>query len=213
MLRGVLKQPALGGIPAPSHPRQDAARKAHFERLHHCRRVLLLRFAEEQMNVLGHDHVAHDYKLITSAHLLQHGQKQVAPRGRAQQGLPAITTASDEMQVPGAIKTLEVAPHRRRLSERECERSDSAHRAVVTKTLSATGTGGPLLKKREKWRTLSYYGSRLGEVAHPPEQYRSHGARLRVPEQCRKWSREHRSKQQFRGMRRQRRVLGQRRCH
>ena len=26
----------------------------------------------------------------------------------------------------------------------------------------------PSLEKREKWRTPSYYGSRLGEVAPPP---------------------------------------------
>jgi hypothetical protein len=55
------------------------------------------------MNVFSHDHVAHDYELITSAHL-HHGQKQVATRWRAQQGLSAITTASDEMQVPGTIE-------------------------------------------------------------------------------------------------------------
>jgi hypothetical protein len=36
------------------------------------------------------------------------------------------------------------------------------------RTLSATGASGPLLKKREKWRTPIYYGSRFGEVAHLP---------------------------------------------
>ena len=38
--------------------------------------------ANQQMNMLGHDHVAGDDKLIALAHLLQHRQNKVATTRR-----------------------------------------------------------------------------------------------------------------------------------
>jgi hypothetical protein len=49
------------------------------------------------MNVLGHDHVSDNHELVATPHALQHGQEQIAPLRRAEQGLPPVTTASDEM--------------------------------------------------------------------------------------------------------------------
>jgi hypothetical protein len=49
------------------------------------------------MNVLGHDHVTGYDELISPTHLFQHGKQQVAAARSAEQRLPAITTASDEM--------------------------------------------------------------------------------------------------------------------
>jgi hypothetical protein len=37
---------------------QDPPRKTKFQSLHHDGRILLLRFADQQMNVFGHNHVA-----------------------------------------------------------------------------------------------------------------------------------------------------------
>ncbi len=104
VLRSMVKKAALSGVPVSPFSCQDAAREADFERLHHGRRALLLRFAKEQMNMFRHHHVAHDDEGIPSAHLLQHGQKQVATRCRAQKRLSPITATGDEMQVSGAIK-------------------------------------------------------------------------------------------------------------
>src|SRR5258706_310864 len=75
MLRRVLEEAGLRRVATASRLRQDAPRKAEFESLHHGRRILLLRFANQQMNMLGHDHVADNDELIALAHLLQHRQQ------------------------------------------------------------------------------------------------------------------------------------------
>jgi len=86
--------------------RDHTARKAEFERLHHDGRILLLRFADQQMNMLGHDDIAHDDQFVTLAHLLQHLEKEVAAACRAQQRLSAVATACDEMKVTGSVVPL-----------------------------------------------------------------------------------------------------------
>jgi hypothetical protein len=48
------------------------------------------------------------------------------------------------------------------------ENEDTTASRIGKKTSAADCIGGPLLKKRENWRTPIYYGSRFGEVAHPP---------------------------------------------
>jgi hypothetical protein len=45
----------------------------------------------------GHNHVPDNDKSVATAHLLQHGQEQIATPRRAEQGLPPVTTAGDEM--------------------------------------------------------------------------------------------------------------------
>jgi hypothetical protein len=50
----------------------------------------------------------------------------------------------------------------------DAEDEGSAASRVGTNPPLRAALAGPLLKKREKWRTPSYYGSRLGEGAHPP---------------------------------------------
>jgi hypothetical protein len=57
----------------------------------------LIRFADQKMNVLGHNHVSDNHELIATAHLLQHGQEQIATPRCAEQRLPPVTTAGDEM--------------------------------------------------------------------------------------------------------------------
>ena len=95
--RGIAEQTALRRLTFPLLPRQDASRKAQFQGLHHGRRILLLRFTDEKVDVLRHDHVAHDDKPITPANLLQDREKQIATACAAQQRLPPAATTSDEM--------------------------------------------------------------------------------------------------------------------
>jgi len=56
-----------------------------------------LRVADQQANVLGHDHVPGNHELIPPAHLLQHSEKKITTGRRAKQRLPPITTAGDEV--------------------------------------------------------------------------------------------------------------------
>lgn len=111
----------------------------------------VLRLADEQVNVFRHDDISGNDELISPARLLQDGEKQISTARRAQHGLPPVTTAGDEMQVSGAVVSLQVLPH-------GIEDNGGKHGGNVTGTLPASdkrvlGAGGPLLEKREKWRT------------------------------------------------------------
>jgi hypothetical protein len=79
-----------------------------------------LRFADEEVNVCGHDHITDDDELISSAHLLHHSQKQIATVRRAEERLPPITTTGDEVKVSSAIVAFEFAPHGRRIAVPTC---------------------------------------------------------------------------------------------
>ncbi len=103
MLWSVVEEDGLRRAASPSLLCQKAARKSEFKSLHHCRRSLYLRFADQEVNVFGHGYVTDDDELIAPACLLQHGEKQVTAAGSSEQGLPPITTASDEMQISGTV--------------------------------------------------------------------------------------------------------------
>ena len=64
-----------------------------------------------QMNVLRHDHIAHNHEAITLAHGFEHNQEQIAPSRTRQPGLPMITTAGDEMQFIRAVVTPRMVRH------------------------------------------------------------------------------------------------------
>jgi hypothetical protein len=57
---------------------QNAARESLFDRLHHPRWIPLFRFADQQMNVVGHNDVADHHKAVTLADLLEHYKKKIA---------------------------------------------------------------------------------------------------------------------------------------
>ena len=97
------EQRNLQRVPAPPLFGQDAPRKTWLERLHYGRRIFLLRFADEQVNVLGHNHVADHHEGIAPAYLLEHFEKKIAAARRAQQGLSATATPGDKMQAAGAV--------------------------------------------------------------------------------------------------------------
>jgi hypothetical protein len=61
--------------------------------------------------MLGHDHVTENDESIALANFFQNGEKQIAAAGRAQLGPAVITTAGDEVQIAGAIISLEISRH------------------------------------------------------------------------------------------------------
>lgn len=67
--------------------------------------------------MLGHDHVSDDDEPIALPHLFGHGEKQVATLLCAEQGMASIATASDKVQVSGAVKTLGLAMHMSRIRD------------------------------------------------------------------------------------------------
>jgi hypothetical protein len=61
-----------------AEPAQKPARKALLNRLHHLRRIATLRFTQQQVQVLGHDHIPGHYKAIPSPDTSKNFQQQVA---------------------------------------------------------------------------------------------------------------------------------------
>ncbi len=91
-----------------SEPSQYAPRKALFDGLHHGGRIASFRLAEQQMDMLGHDDVAHHNEMIASADVFQRFNKQVAPGGEIEQRAPLVTTSGDVVQVALAVAAIEV---------------------------------------------------------------------------------------------------------
>jgi hypothetical protein len=79
--------------------------------LHYPRRIAFLRLTDQEMNVVRHGDVAYDYEAITLAHFLEHCQKQIPTLRARQPALPMVATASDEMQVIGAVMALGMVGH------------------------------------------------------------------------------------------------------
>ena len=90
---------------------QKASRESLFQSLHHERRIAALRFAEQEMHVLRHDYVGDDDKTIAPAHPLQHFKKQVAILPGAEQRTALVTAGGDEMEVAGAVVTMQSCRH------------------------------------------------------------------------------------------------------
>ena len=141
VLRGVLEEAGLGRVAPSPRLRQNAARKAEFESLQHRGRSLLLRLADQQVKVLGHDHVADHHELIAAAHLLENGEKPIPTGNRAEQGLPPVTATGDEMQVSSAIIALQFPRHGKRVAGLRGCRGDGAHRPAVMKKVSTSELG------------------------------------------------------------------------
>jgi len=70
-----------------------------------------MRFAEQEVNMLGHEHVADNYETVTPPGLLQNACQQVTPRASVQLGLATVATAGNEMQVMLAVKTFQTLRH------------------------------------------------------------------------------------------------------
>jgi len=135
-------------VPAPLG--QDAPRKTNFQSLHHDGRILLLRFADQQMNVFGHDDVANNDEGIALADLLQHFQKQVPTARSAKQGLSTITTASDEVKVSSAVVAMQIVPHGHTIARPRLRRGDVGHPPTVIKRRGRAIQREPNSRKREK---------------------------------------------------------------
>lgn len=54
------------------------ASKSDLDGLHHHRRISALRFADQQVNMFRHDHIANDHKNVSFTHGFQHQKKKVA---------------------------------------------------------------------------------------------------------------------------------------
>ena len=77
--------------------------EALFHDLHDDRGIADFGLGDEQVKVLGHEDVSVNHEAVLAAGLFEDFQEEVAAAGGVELGLAAVTTASDEMQVAGAI--------------------------------------------------------------------------------------------------------------
>jgi hypothetical protein len=64
----------------------------------------MLRFADQQVDVLRHNYVSDDHEAVALAHLFQHLQQEIAPVRRAQEWFPTVATPGDEVQIMVSVE-------------------------------------------------------------------------------------------------------------
>jgi hypothetical protein len=67
------------------------------------RQALSLRFADQQVDVLGHDHISNDHQTVSPPNLFKHLQEQIPPSTESEESLAFMTTESDEVQISGFV--------------------------------------------------------------------------------------------------------------
>ena len=106
---------------SPQYP----PREPLFDRLHDPGRIILLRFADQQMNVLRHDYIADHDEAIALPNLFEDAQEKITAPCVAQPGLAMVATASDEVEMLGAVVALEAGRHTFNLAWKEKIRCDA----------------------------------------------------------------------------------------
>ena len=73
-----------------------------------CFRGISLRwFADEQMHMLGHDHISDQGERVAQAHLIENPDKAIARADGSEVGASPVATESDKMQVAAPVEALE----------------------------------------------------------------------------------------------------------
>ena len=71
----------------------------------------MIAFADQQMSVLGHDHISDYRETVTHAGLFQNLKEEIPAAGCAEQRTAAIATRSDEMQISAAVGPAQPSRH------------------------------------------------------------------------------------------------------
>src|SRR5215831_4346510 len=77
----------------------------------HQRRISALRLGEQKMDMLRHDYVTDNYKLMTLANLFHNFEEEIARAGCAEKGTALITTCRNEVGISRAVIAVEVCRH------------------------------------------------------------------------------------------------------
>ena len=105
----------LGGkqfcLPARAWTRPQPLGDALLKDLHDLRGVSEFGLGDQQMDVLGHHHVADDLKAELGAHLFEDAEKTVAPARGTEAGLASMATGGDEVEMLLAVIALESGRH------------------------------------------------------------------------------------------------------
>src|SRR5271157_6417479 len=85
--------------------------------LHGAGQRSVLRLADQQMHVLGHDHVTDEIEVVAPSALFQRDFKQVHRARTGQQWVTLIATEGDEVKLACFLIALQSARHRSRIVE------------------------------------------------------------------------------------------------
>src|SRR5258708_28123289 len=105
----------LRGLPRIAPSIQQPPREGLFENLHHRRWIAAPGFAEQKMNVFGHDNISNHNEAVAPTDLLHDFKKQVAMLRRVEQRPSLETTCGDEVKISGAVVTVQIGRHRQSL--------------------------------------------------------------------------------------------------
>jgi len=83
-----------------------------FQSSQHQRKISALRLGEEKMDMLRHDYVTDDYKLMTLTDLLHDFEEEIARAGCPEKKTPLITTCGNKVRVSSAIVAMQFCRHR-----------------------------------------------------------------------------------------------------
>ena len=84
----------------------QSPRYSLLQRLDRVGEIVLLRFAEQQVNVFGHDYITVDAKFESEAHTLERTPRKLAWASRCRERETTMVTAEgDEVSLPGRVKS------------------------------------------------------------------------------------------------------------
>jgi hypothetical protein len=115
----------LGKVPTQANSglewgtRDQTPRHALLQRLESIGEHTALGFADQQVNMLGHDHIPVDAKPETASHTLQRGLENSLGGVGCEQRPPMITGECDEVAVSGFLKAFQSPRHADRLRARK----------------------------------------------------------------------------------------------
>src|SRR5580700_10414554 len=78
----------------------------------HQRRISALRLGEEKMDMLRHDYVTDDHKLMTLPDLLHNFEEEIARARCPEKGTALIATCGNKVEVSSAVEAVQVCRHR-----------------------------------------------------------------------------------------------------
>src|SRR5271157_4194029 len=106
----------IAGLPEVLEVTNQPSRNRLFDGLHRAGQRSVFRFADQQMHVLGHDHIADYIEVVASPALFQRDFKQMHRAGARQQRLTLVATEGDEVKVSSFLITLQSARHTMRIA-------------------------------------------------------------------------------------------------
>ena len=77
----------------------------------------MFRFADQQVDVLGHDDVSVNAPGEAATSAFQTLDEQVVGFGRIEERLPAITTEGEKVRLSGLMETMETAWHEAKIDD------------------------------------------------------------------------------------------------